>query len=194
MRHRNSGMVPGWEQVTVTPPDNHKVSNALTRPSRPMDLAKLDISACSFSASDVVLKALHLSKQIKPSISLADFSYPNYPGYPNMCTVVTLQEYQSRTLKLWALDSVNPKRALFLSWIRKHGFVSSSTIARWLKICLQQVGIDTGVLKAHSVRGAASSKAVWSGVTISDILQAADWSSEVLSRDFVIIQLMKIIE
>ena len=55
-------------------------------------------------------------------------------------------------------------------------------------------GIDTGVLKAHSLRGAASSKAAWSGVTILDILQAADWSSEVLFRDSVIIQLMKIIE
>ena len=133
-------MVHGWKQVTVTPPDNHKVSNALTRPSRPMDLAKLDISACSFSASDVVLKALHLSKQIKPSISLADFSYPNYPGYPNMCPVVTLQEYQSRTLKFWALDSVNPKRALFLSWIRKRDFISSSIITKWFKTCLQEEG------------------------------------------------------
>ena len=170
MRHRNSGMVPGWEQVTVTPPDNHKVSNALTRPSRPMDLTKLDISAHSFSASDVVLKALHLSKQSKPSIPLADFSYPNYPGYPSMYPVVTLQEYQSITLKFWALDSVKPKRALFLSWIRKHDFVSSSIIAKWLKTCLQEEGIDTGVLKAHSLRGAASSRAEWSGVIISDIL------------------------
>ena len=63
-------------------------------------------------------------------------------------------------------------------------FVFSSTITRWLKICLQEVGIDTGVLKAHSVRGAASSKALWSGVTISDILQAADWSSETTLQRF----------
>ena len=56
--------------------------------------------------------------------------------------------------------------------------MTGSTIARWLKTCLQEAGIDTRVFKAHSVQGAASSKAAWSGMTVSDILQAADWSSE----------------
>lgn len=70
------------------------------------------------------------------------------------------------------------KTSLFLSWIGKHDSVTSSTIARWLKNCLQEAGVDTEVFKAHLVRGAASSKVAWSGVTVSDILQVADWSSE----------------
>ena len=41
-----------------------------------------------------------------------------------------------------------------------------------------------GILKAHSVRGAVASKAACSGVTISDILQAADRSSESTFRKF----------
>ena len=76
------------------------------------------------------------------------------------------------------------KTSLFLSWIGKHDPVTGSTIARWLKACLQEAGIDTGVFKAHSIRGAASSKAAWSGVTVSDILQAAGWSSESTFRRF----------
>ena len=40
------------------------------------------------------------------------------------------------------------------------------------------------MFKAHSVQGAASSKAAWFGVTISDILQAADWSSEATFQRF----------
>jgi len=34
------------------------------------------------------------------------------------------------------------------------------------------------MFKAHSVRGALCSTAAWAGVTTTDILRAADWSSE----------------
>ena len=67
---------------------------------------------------------------------------------------------------------------LFLPWIGKHEPITSSTIARWLRTCLQEAGTDTDAFKAHSVRGAAYSTGAWSGVTISDIFNAADWSSE----------------
>ena len=68
---------------------------------------------------------------------------------------------------------------MFLSWIGKHDPVTSSTTAQWLKTCLQEAGIDTGVFKAHSTRGAAAFKAAWSAWGHNfDILQAADWSSE----------------
>ena len=56
--------------------------------------------------------------------------------------------------------------------------MSSSSIARWLKLGLEDAGVDTSIFKGHSTRGASSSKAAASGVTVSDILQAADWSSE----------------
>jgi len=65
---------------------------------------------------------------------------------------------------------------LFLSWIGKHDSVSGSTIARWLKTCLTEAGIDTDTYKAHSFRGASNSTALSAGVTTADILKAADWS------------------
>jgi len=39
---------------------------ALTRPSRSMDLSKLDIRDHSYTTSGVVFKAQHLSKQSRP--------------------------------------------------------------------------------------------------------------------------------
>jgi len=42
---------------------------------------------------------------------------------------------------------------------------------------MEEAGIDTSILKAHSIRGAARSTAAVAGVT-QDILDAADWSSE----------------
>ena len=101
-----------------------------------------------------------------------------------MCPVATIRTYEQRTLQFRTPIADTGKTSLFLSWIGKHEPVTGSTIARWLKTCLQEAGIDTGVFKAHSVQGAASSKATWSGVTISDILQAADWSSESTFQTF----------
>jgi len=43
---------------------------------------------------------------------------------------------------------------------------------------MEEAGIDTSIFKAHSVRGAACSTAAVEGITIKDILDAADWSSE----------------
>ena len=60
----------------------------------------------------------------------------------------------------------------------------SSTIACWLKTTLEQAGIDTAIFKAHSTRGASTSAAALRGVTTSDIIQAADWSSDSVFRRF----------
>ena len=64
---------------------------ALARPSRSVDLSKLDIQACSFTSSGLVFKAQHLSKQRRPSKPLAAFFYPRFPENPQVCPVVTLQ-------------------------------------------------------------------------------------------------------
>ena len=45
-------------------------------------------------------------------------------------------------------------------------------------------GIDIGIFTAHSTRGASSSAAADSGITTSDILKAADWSTESVFRKF----------
>ena len=157
---------------------------ALTRPSRSVDLSKLDIRARSFTQSGVLFKAQHLSKQSRPSKPLADFFYPKFSEDPQLCPVTTLRAYEAKTLEFRGLQSDSPKTTLFLSWIGKHDPVTSSTIARWLRTCLQEAGVNTEVFKPHSIRGAASSKAAWSGVTVSDILQAADWSSESTFQKF----------
>ena len=76
------------------------------------------------------------------------------------------------------MQSPSPKTTLFLSWIGQHNPVTSSTIAKWLKSTMSEAGIDIGIFKPHSVRGATCSKAVGAGVTTKQILEAADWSSE----------------
>ena len=98
-----------------------------------------------------------------------------------MCSVKALQVHEKCTASFKIGES---KSTLFLSWIGKHEPVSSSTIARWLRTCLQDAGVDTDTFKAHSVRGAACSTAAWSGVTTTDIFNAADWSNEGTFQQF----------
>ena len=47
---------------------------------------------------------------------------------------------------------------LLVSFIKPRRAVTSSTIGRWIKIVLGQVGIDTGRFSGHSTRCASTRK------------------------------------
>ena len=66
---------------------------------------------------------------------------------------------------------------LFIATHRPHKPVKACTIGNWLKVVMSQAGVDTQHFTAHSTRGAATSKAKAVGVSTSDILKAANWSS-----------------
>ena len=126
----------------------------------------------------LTFRPAHLAKQSRSSKHLSDFFFPLFKDDPIICPVITLRAYEERTKEFRDLQSPNPKTTLFLSWIGKHNPVTSSTIARWLKLTMSEAGIDVGIFKSHSVRGATCSKAAGAGVTTKQILEAADWSSE----------------
>ena len=67
---------------------------------------------------------------------------------------------------------------LFISFVKPDQPVTSSMIARWLKEVIGDAGIDTDVFKAHSVRTVSTAAATMVGISTSEILEAADWSTE----------------
>ena len=67
---------------------------------------------------------------------------------------------------------------LLVAIVKLHKWVAPCTIARWLKEFLKLSGFDTNICTAHFTRSASSSATADSGVTTSDNLKAADWSSE----------------
>ena len=79
------------------------------------------------------------------------------------------------------LESTEPIRngenKFFLSFFKPHKSVQSCTIARWLKTVLGNSGIDTTIFKAHSTRGASTSKANKFGLSIKQIMEKANWKS-----------------
>ena len=102
-------------------------------------------------------------------------------GCASICPLAALKEYISRSETL-RFRSGHFVSKLFLSLIGPHNPVSSMTIARWIMSVLQSAGIDTSKFKAHSVRGAATSRAYFTGTPVADILKMADESSEHVFR------------
>ena len=78
---------------------------ALTRPSRSMDLSKLDIRMRSFTNGGVVFKPTHLSNQSRASKPVEDFFYPSFPQDTYLCPVETLKSYETWTLEFRRMDS-----------------------------------------------------------------------------------------
>ena len=73
---------------------------------------------------------------------------------------------------------------LLISYVGPHLPVSSATLARWVRSTMDLAGIDVTRFGAHSSRGAMATKVITSGGSLSDLLRAADWSSESTFRQF----------
>ena len=149
---------------------------ALTRPSRSADLAKLDLDHRTYSVDGVTFLPTALSKQSRQQKHGTEF---HFPQDKLLCPVTTLRDYESRTKPLRGNYTT-----LFVSTNKPHKPVCSLTIARWLKLLMGRAGIDTEIFRAHSVRSASTSAAAAPGVTTSDILNAADWSSEAVFQKY----------
>lgn len=65
------------------------------------------------------------------------------------------------------------KRKLFIACVRPHKPVVSCTLSRWLKVVMAQAGVDVDKYKAHSVRGASTSKANKLGLSAQQIMDRA---------------------
>ena len=66
----------------------------------------------------------------------------------------------------------------------KHHPVTAATIARWIQTGLSKASIDTSIFKAHSIRSASTSAATDAGLSVSEIVEAADWSSTSVFEKF----------
>ena len=103
---------------------------------------------------------------------MKEFFFPRFEENLDLCPVQALELYISKT------KTLRTQSLLFISFVKPCGPVTSSTIARWLKETLLKAGIDTSIFKAHSIRGASTSRTENVGVTTEDILKAADWNAE----------------
>ena len=144
----------------------------LTHLSRSVDLAGLSPAGFRMTPEGAVFLPVAQAKQSNPSRVVKELFFPRFAENAKLCPVRSLSLYLERTRQL--RGSVDQ---LFIAIIKLHLPVTSSTIARWLKV-IGALRIDTNIIKTHSVRSAATSAAANQGVTTEGILKAADWSTE----------------
>ena len=87
-----------------------------------------------------------------------------------------------RALK-WYVDrsrSLRTSPDLFISTVAPHSRVSLSTISRWLVEAISSAGSDaliSATPRAHDTRGLSTSWALFNGVSVDQITQAAYWAN-----------------
>jgi hypothetical protein len=147
---------------------------AMTSLSRCADLASIRLQSVSFSGRGAAF-SLDRPRKAQHAGPLHSLSIGAWSQNPAICPVFCLRQYIDRTA---SLRNESNNNSLFIGSTKPHKPVSSSTIGRWIKDQLKEAGIDTTVYSAHSVRGAAASKAVNNGVPIQSILNQGHWTSE----------------
>lgn len=66
---------------------------------------------------------------------------------------------------------------MWSSYVKPHTFLTKETTTRWVKLVLQEAGIDISKYAAHSNRAASTSHAVRQDVNLQDIMNATGWTS-----------------
>ena len=152
---------------------------AITRPSRSADLSQLDTSRMRSGVNGVTFLPSVLAKQSRQGRPIESFYFPSFHANITLCPVNTLTVYLGKTKHLRGGEN-----RLFISFVKPHKAVTSSSITRWLRTVLEEAGIDSSIFGAHSTCGASTSAAARGGVTLEDILKAANWSSESVFQRF----------
>ena len=155
---------------------SHKLAMlmALSNADRCSDLVALDLNFRAYTGDGVRFVIPGLTKTRRNGPPLEVF-YPSFPENPHVCPVTTLQCYECKSKELRTRHAT--RNPLFISVRKPHKPVKAATVGHWLKAIMKSAGIDTNTFSAHSTRGAATSKAKRVGVSTSDILKAANWSS-----------------
>lgn len=142
---------------------------------RVSDIRALDLAGRQYTPDGVTF---NITRRTKCNSSLV--SYPSFPDNPKLCVVHCLKEYEVSTAEFRS----DPKGPVFLALQKPFRPVTPATLARWVRWLMTEAGIDVSKFGAHSVRGAMASKSFSMGVSLSDIMHAADWSAESTFKTF----------
>ena len=156
---------------------------ALVEASRSSEPHALDVRYRVFKPEGVLFSLPTLTKKRACGAPPRQLFFAAFPEDQNLCVVRCLKEYEKQ-IEAFRPKSREADNSLFLSHIWPHRPVTSQHIAHWVKDRLSEAEVDTSWFKAHSVRGAVTSAALNKGVTLGDILQVADWSSDSTFRRF----------
>ena len=148
---------------------------ALASAGRSSDLRSLDIQYMTINDNSINFELGVLTKSRRKGQPPFKLTFDRFDSDPLVCVVSIISCFLDRS-KAWRAGA--DKTQLLLSYIRAHTEVVPCTIAGWLVELMNQLGIDTSEFRAHSTRGASTSKAKAKGLSCQEILAMANWKKE----------------
>ena len=142
---------------------------------RAMNVDKMEVTSSKFifqiGVSDV--------KQGRIGYRPSAIILKSYPVDKRLCIYNYLSCYLKRTLQFRGVV-----KSFFLTLSKPRKQPSRDTFSRWIKLVLQQSGIDIQKYGPGSTRAASVSKAASLGVNVDIILKSGGWQSESTFQKF----------
>lgn len=151
----------------------------LTTGQRCQTIHLIDINALQALQGKFRLTITHKLKQTKPGRHIDPIELMEFKDDGKLCVVEHLKEYLERTRQLRGEHT-----KLFLSFIKPYHPVTKDTVSRWVKLVLQQAGIDVTKYTAHSSRAATTSHTMKKGLSLQEIMKTAGWTSTTTFEKF----------
>ena len=148
---------------------------ALIGVPRGAELHLLDLNFMADYGEKLVFNLPGTVKNVKEGKKPDPLEYHKHVEDIKLCPVSCIREYLKLT-EPWR--SGGTPSNFFLSFQKPHKPVSKSTLARWIKDILLLAEVDTDVFKAHSLRGASTSKAFLKGLSVKEVVDHGKWSLE----------------
>ena len=148
---------------------------ALVSRARGHELHAINPEAISWHEDKVVCHILGMTKTKTMSRPQKAFELLRFKESNNIDQVQCLKSYLNMTAN--QRETKVQKSHLFLSFVPPHHVVKTCSIARWLRLIMQEAGIDMSKFKAHSTRSAAVSKVPLAGMSVNEIAKLGDWSN-----------------
>ncbi|KAJ8915276.1 hypothetical protein NQ315_014784 [Exocentrus adspersus] len=128
---------------------------ALIKAHRVQTLSLIKIENISISDADISIKVPDLIKTSGVGKYQPLLKIPFFIDRPALCATSVLKHYLEVT------KNIRNTNKLFISLKRPHKAVSTSTISRWIKLTLQESGVDINIFSTHSTRHAVTSKSLF---------------------------------
>ena len=121
------------------------------------------------TGSQIVFELNGLTKTRKTGQTCMKLSFETYPEEPLLDIVSTLRCY------IKATESLRKDQQLLISYTKPYRALTTSSVSRWIKTVMEMAGVNIETFKAHSVRGACTSKASAKGLATGQIMKLANW-------------------
>ena len=149
---------------------------ALIAIPRGSELHLFDMNFMADYGSKLVFDLPGTVKNVKEGKKPDPLEFHIHKGDEKLCPVKCIRDYIIKLTDAWR--NKGEPSTFFLSFQKPHKPVCKSTLARWIKDVLLLADVDTGVFKAHSLRGASTSKAFLKGLSVKEVVDHGKWSRE----------------